>query len=241
MTRGNLGPDDPMTDLAEFFGLDPGAPRLLEALCHPSYANETRSGATYQRLEFLGDAVLELCASELLWRHFPEADEGSLTRLRAQLVNADALGTWAREHGVAEAVRLGRGAEANGLRQSTSVLSDVVEALIGAVFVDHGLDAARRVCGAILGPKVAGFEIGDGLDPKSALQERVQKDGGALPVYDIVESGGPAHEPWYAVTVSVQGRVLGTGRGRSKRLAERAAARAALETLEGGRSEGGGA
>jgi ribonuclease-3 len=220
-----------MIALAELLGLDPEAPRVLEALSHPSHANETRSGATYQRLEFLGDAVLALCASELLCDRFPDADEGTLTRLRAQLVNADALADWAREHGVPSEIRLGRGAEASGLRQSTSVLSDVVEALIGATFLERGLEGARAACARVMEGRLASFEVGDGLDPKSALQEQSQRDGGALPVYDIEDSGGPAHEPWYVVTVSVQGRILGRGRGRSKRQAERAAALAALAAL----------
>jgi ribonuclease III len=220
-----------MTELAKLFGLDADGARYAEALSHPSHANETRSGLTYQRLEFLGDAVLELCTSELLYLRFPQADEGSLTRMRAQLVNADALAEWGREHGVDEAVRLGRGADAGGLRASTSVVSDVVEALIGAAFLDGGLPAARGVCERIVKDRIAGFDEEGALDPKSALQEQTQRGGGMTPGYTVVAQGGSAHDPWFEVSVRLGDRELGRGRGRSKRLAERAAAHVALEQL----------
>src|SRR4051794_11962023 len=115
--------------IAQLFGVPPDSPLLEVALTHPSYANEVRDVRHYQRLEFLGDAVLGLCATELLYERFPEADEGSWPRMRARLVNADALADWARQTGIGEVIRLGRGAETSGLRDSTNVLSDLVEAL----------------------------------------------------------------------------------------------------------------
>lgn len=214
--------------VAAFFGLSQGSAHLEEALTHPSYANEVRAGAHYQRLEFLGDAVLGLCTSELLCARFPDADEGELTRMRAKLVNAQALAEWAREHGLAAHVRLGRGAEAHGLRESTSVLCDVVEALIGAAYLDLGLEAARATCSRIVGGRLSQFDGGAARDAKSALQERIQKDGGAPPVYEVVKQEGPAHNPWFVVRVRVGTEALGEGGGKSKRAAERAAAREAL-------------
>lgn len=198
---------------------------LEAALTHPSHANEMRDGVHNQRLEFLGDAVLELCASEWLFRKFPTADEGELTRRRAQLVNADALADFARSRGVDEALRLGRGAEANGLRQSKNVLADAVEALVACAYLDGGLDAARQACEGIV---QHGLDSMDQSDPKTDLQERLQAQRLAAPVYKVVETGGPAHERWFAVEVSVGGVFLGRGVGRSKRTAERVAAAQAL-------------
>src|SRR5574341_725386 len=111
-------------EISELLGIPADSSLLDEALTHPSYANEVRAVRHYQRLEFLGDAVLGLCATETLYERFPEADEGSLTRFRAKLVNSDALAQWAREHDLGSALRLGRGAVTCGLRKSTSVLAD---------------------------------------------------------------------------------------------------------------------
>src|SRR5262245_10337329 len=136
--------------VSEVLGLPVDAPHLEEALTHPSYANERRSRRHNQRLEFLGDAVLGFCVSELLVARYPDADEGTLTRLRAQLVNAEALASWARKNGLADELRLGRGADASGLRSSTNVLADAVEALLAAVYLDAGLDQARKLCERIV-------------------------------------------------------------------------------------------
>jgi ribonuclease-3 len=211
--------------IAAEFSIPDGAAHLEAALTHPSYANEMRDGLHNQRLEFLGDAVLELCASEWLFQAFPEAAEGELTRRRAQLVNADALAEFARSRGVDEALRLGRGAEANGLRQSKNVLADAVEALVACAYLDGGLEAARSACERIV---QHGLDSMDQSDPKSDLQEGLQAQRLPAPVYKVVESGGPDHERWFAVEVSVAGTVLGKGTGRSKRTAERLAAAQAL-------------
>jgi ribonuclease-3 len=225
--------------IAALFGIAASSSLLDEALTHPSYANEVRSARHYQRLEFLGDAVLGLCASRLLYTHFPEADEGSLTRMRASLVNADALAGWARDKGLGEALLLGRGAESSGLRESTNVLADLVEALVAVAYLEGGIDAAEVACRGILEPSLLALEADAGRDPKSELQERVQKSGGPAPVYEVVESGGSAHDPWFVVMVQVGGKKLAEGRGRSKRLAERAAAAAAL-VAEGAKQPGSG-
>jgi ribonuclease-3 len=204
---------------------------LDEALTHPSYANEVRAARHYQRLEFLGDAVLGLCATETLFERFPDADEGSLTRFRARLVNADALAQWAREHELGEALLLGRGADASGLRKSTSVLADLVEALVAVAYLEGGIEGGRTACRRILEPAIADLEADAGRDPKSELQERVQKAGKSAPIYVVSESGGSPHDPWFVVDVVVAGDRLAQGRGRSKRLAERAAAAAALVAM----------
>ena len=199
-----------------------------EALTHPSYANERRTGKHNQRLEFLGDAVLELCSSQHLFDAFPQADEGELTRRRAQLVNADALAAFARRSGVAAALRLGRGAEANGLRDSTNVLADAVEALIAAAYLHGGFDAARRACQHIVRDALEQATSGNARDSKTMLQESVQAMGFAAPNYELIEAGGPAHERWFRVSVSVGKVALAEGFGRSKRSAERDAASLAL-------------
>jgi ribonuclease-3 len=217
--------------IAEMFGVPEASSLLEEALTHPSYANEVRAVRHYQRLEFLGDAVLGVCATQMLYERFPEADEGSLTRMRARLVNAEALAGWAREHRIGEALKLGRGAEASGLRDSTNVLADLLEALVAAAYLEGGIDGAARACRAVLEPALALLEADSGQDPKSELQERVQKTGGPAPAYEVIETGGAAHDPWFSVSVQVNGRRLAEGRGRSKRLAERAAAAAALVSL----------
>ncbi len=205
-------------------------PRLVEALTHPSYANET-GDPDNQRLEFLGDSVLGLCVSEILSGAFPEADEGTLTRMRAALVNADALSRWARSISLGDALYLGRGARAGGEKQQTNVLADAVEAIVAAVYEAHGLLAARKVVAAIVSePLAAVTQLGE-RDPKSQLQERVQGEGQPPPEYKIREARGPQHDPTFVVEVHVGGVLSGTGEGKSKRSAERAAAQSALETL----------
>jgi ribonuclease-3 len=212
--------------IAALIGLDADAARLEEALTHPSYSNERRDLPDNQRLEFLGDAVLGFCVGELLFVREPNADEGVLTRMRAQLVSAEALSQWAREHELSKALRLGRGAEAAGLGDATNVLADAVEALVAAVFLERGLDAARALCSSVAELALKG--VGSELDPKSELQERLQAQSGTAPSYELVETGGPPHDRWFRVEVRHQGMLLGEGRGKSKRAAERAAAARAL-------------
>jgi ribonuclease-3 len=228
MTERDSIPPPGAAEVAARFGLLPEAPHLVQALTHPSFANERRQALDNQRLEFLGDSVLGFCVSDLIYRRFPDADEGTLTRLRAQLVNAEALAEWARVTGVPDVLRLGRGAGASGLRQSTNVLADAVEALIAACFLDSGLVDARGVCERIVEARLEAFERVGARDPKSELQERLQAQGELPPAYHLLESGGPAHERWFRVSVRVGEQILGEGVGRSKRAAERAAAESAL-------------
>jgi ribonuclease-3 len=210
-------------------------PRFAEALTHSSWANETRGAAEVrvdnQRLEFLGDAVLGLCVSERLVRDHPAADEGALTRMRSALVNASALASWAREVNLGACLLLGRGANAAGEREQPNVLADAVEALVAAVYDARGAEGARALVGWIVETReregAAGAGLG-GLDPKSALQERVQAERLPSPSYRVVGTSGPQHELAFEVEVSIGETPLARGVNRSKRLAERAAAEAGL-------------
>jgi ribonuclease-3 len=206
-------------------------PLFAEALTHPSFANESRAKDN-QRLEFLGDAVLGLCVSELLARAYPEADEGELTRMRSALVNAEALAQWARERGLGECLAMGRGASSAAERDQTNVLADAVEAVVAAVYEARGLDAARALVGEVARGALDEVSRLGARDPKSALQERVQAAGEVAPRYRVLASLGPAHDPTFEVEVFVGETVLARGTGKSKRIAERAAAARAIETLD---------
>lgn len=210
----------------EVVGVAP-TPRLDEALTHRSYANEEKC-ADNQRLEFLGDAVLDLCVSELLVREHANADEGALSRMHDTLVNTEALAKWARAEDLGEAIAFGKGAR--GERERTNVLADAVEALIAAVYDAHGLDAARKLVAAVIAPSVAEL---DTRDPKSLLQERVQARGAKAPTYQLKATHGTAQSTLtFEIEVIVDGAVAGVGEGKSKRIAERNAAAAALEKEE---------
>lgn len=208
-----------------------GIPRLDEALTHPSYSNET-GAPDNQRLEFLGDAVLGVSVSEMLLAAHPDSDEGTLTRMRAALVNADALANWGRTVGIGACLSLGRGARASGDRDQTNVIADAVEAVVAAIYHAHGLGSARKLVAEVVREPLADAARLMGRDPKSALQERVQAFGLPAPVYRVVEARGPKHEPEFEVEAVVGDRLLTRGSGRSKRLAERAAAEAALALEE---------
>lgn len=208
-------------------------PRFAEALTHPSFANEVPGLPDNQRLEFLGDAVLGLCVSEILAEENPSADEGALTRMRAALVNAEALAGWAREVGLGDALALGKGAHHGSERKETNVLADAVEALVACVYDATGLVGARALVREIVATRVARGDELDVRDPKSALQELVQAEGHPSPSYRVREARGPEHEPTFVVEVVLRDEVLGEGEGRSKRLAERAAAFDALKRRKG--------
>ncbi len=206
-------------------------PRLEEALTHPSYSNEARVRDN-QRLEFLGDAVLELCVSELLVAEYPDADEGMLTRMRAALVNGHALAEWARSEKLGDCLAVGKGALSGRDREQTNVLSDLVEAIAAAIYDAGGLASARQFVHSLVGERVANAEQIAGLDPKSDLQEYVQSQGKPTPTYRHVGTTGSQHEPIFETAVVVGEEELARGTGRSKRIAERAAAEAALRVIK---------
>jgi ribonuclease-3 len=204
--------------------------RFDEALTHSSFANEM-DVPNNQRLEFLGDAVLGLCVSERLVDAHGDADEGMLTRMRSALVNADALAAWARRVALGPCIALGRGATLGSEREQTNVLADTAEALVAAVYEAHGLAGARALVHDIVGELLEQAPALGVRDPKSALQEGVQARGLPPPIYRIVEVRGSPHEQVFVVEVLVNDAAVARGEGRSKRLAERAAATAALDEL----------
>ncbi len=219
--------------LVQHVRLPEGSPLLEEALTHPSFANEQRPDRRIdnQRLEFLGDAVLGLVTSELLMQRFPAANEGELSLMRSLLVNTEALAAWARSVELAPSLKLGRGADAAGERDRDNVLADAVEAIVGAVYVARGIEGAREIGGLVVGDPLArlGESRAVGRDAKSELQEQVQAEGSSSPRYRVIGTEGPDHRRAFHVAVEVDGVVIGDGRGRSKKVAEQAAARAAIE------------
>lgn len=204
---------------------------LAEALTHASLAYESQRPQNHnQRLEFLGDAVLQLTLSEALFRRLPKADEGVLTKARARLVSAKALARLAKEIDLGTHLHMGRGEEINGGRERESSLADALEAVAGAVFLDAGLDAARGVVNQIFARELeAIIEAPQESNPKGQLQELIQAVASTPPEYQIISQGGPDHSKVFEATVSWQGVVLGTGSGKSKKDAQAAAAIAALE------------
>ncbi len=217
-----------MERIAQLFGLSTESATFVSAVTHPSFSHESPGEPDNQRLEFLGDAILDFVVSEDLFERFSDYDEGQLTRARAQLVNTQALSRFAREHELGAALRFGKGAGQSSLHDSDNVLADAVEALIAAAYRDQGIEGARRVCRLIVEFGMRWGAKAEARDTKSELQERVQALGLKAPVYRVVSTKGPAHEVVFDVEVSVGGRSLAQGRGRSKRLAERAAAELAL-------------
>lgn len=218
-------------ELITRLGLSGELKHLEEALTHRSFSNEQRKEGhrDNQRLEFLGDSVLGLCVTDVLMVRYPSANEGELSRMRSVLVNADALCSWARSVDLGAALRMGRGALATGEHERLNVLADAAEAVMGAVYLDRGLEEARRLVHAIIDEPMS--RLGESMvvhDPKSTLQERVQAAGGASPRYRTVRVEGPPHDREFFVVVEIGTTVLAEGHGRSKKLAEVDAARAAL-------------
>jgi ribonuclease-3 len=210
---------------------------LLRALTHRS------AGAAHnERLEFVGDAVLGLVTAELLFHARPRADEGQLTRLRARLVRKETLAAIARHIAVGERVVLGSGELRTGGHQRDSILANALEALIGGVFLDAGIDPARTVVHRLLGEMLAELPADDDLrDPKTRLQEYLQGRGLPLPEYAVRTVSGAAHDQWFEVVcrLPADGSEFG-GAGTSRRTAEQVAATAALAAVagSGGRSGG---
>lgn len=204
---------------------------LTMALTHPSYGAE-RGVPHYQRLEFLGDAVLELAVSRHLYINQQDLSEGKLTRVRAALVREESLFEAALPLGIAPCVRLSVGEARSGGREKPSILADVFEAIVGAVYLDGGMDAALALVYRALGERLLRIDIDeDPLDYKTRLQEIVQRDGAPAPTYELVAQSGEAHRPNFVMQVMSHGREIGRGSGLSKRAAQQDAARDALSRL----------
>lgn len=206
---------------------------LKEAFTHSSYANDHRSkqGGNLERLEFLGDAVIELCTSEYLYNKFPELPEGQLTRLRAASVRAESLAQLALECDLPQFILLGKGEEMMSGRERPALLCDVFEAFTGAIFQDQGFEEAKRFLTQVLFPKIDNDDFSHGMDFKTTLQELLQRNGEVRIQYQVVDTLGPDHAREFVVEVTVEGDVFGRGRGRSKKQAEQQAAKKALEQL----------
>jgi ribonuclease-3 len=216
------------------------APTLLErALTHRSYAYENGNPPTNERLEFLGDAVLSLVVTDALYHRNPDLAEGRLAKLRAAVVNMRALAHVARQLGVGDHVLLGKGEEGSGGRDKSSILADTLEALIGAVYVEHGVDVASAFVRRLVDPVLtSSADLGAGLDWKTSLQELTAELGLGVPDYQVREEG-PDHAKIFHAGVLVQGVVRGQGSGRSKKEAEQGAASAAFSALKNTLSQNG--
>jgi len=224
----------PWERAAQLLGYTFREPGLLAtALTHPSYAAEHPGTEAYDRLEFLGDAVLGFLVADRMYRAYPGEPEGDLTRRKHSIVSGESLAQAAATLGVADLLRLGRGADAAGERARDSVLENALEALVGAVYLDGGLEAAAALVERIMAAAPGGRTSTEG-DPKSLLQELTQARWGVLPQYRVVSTEGPPHDRRFTVEVSVLGAVSGRGVGASKQAAGKAAATAALQALEEG-------
>src|SRR6266850_3108471 len=204
---------------------------LAEALTHPSLGHETQQRHfDNQRLEFLGDAILQLVITEYLFGHFGDQPEGQLTKLRSRLVSRDALKAHATALDLGQFLLMGRGEEASGGRARISTLADAFEALIGSIYLDGGLEETRKF---ILAQAQQGLaELAEepvDINPKGHLQELLQSISPRSPVYEVLSQTGPEHDKRFVVQAVWEGIVLGKGRGRSKKQAETAAAEEAME------------
>ena len=206
---------------------------LRLALTHPSLARElTGPGQHNQRLEFLGDAVLQLALTRELYDKFPEGDEGLLTKARAKLVNQQSVAKQARQLGLGEYLLLSRGEEASGGRDRPSILADALEAVLGALFIDAGFQRARDLILQLFAELFNELEDLPSLDnPKGELQELLQGQSEEAPEYRLVSATGPDHDRAFECAVYFHGREQGRGEGKSKKAAESQAARVALENL----------
>jgi ribonuclease-3 len=207
---------------------------LAQALVHRSFLNENPEFdlPANERLEFLGDALLDFVVGEYLYQRYPELQEGELTSLRAGIINRTGLARLARSLDLGCYVYLSRGEDERGGRERSSLLSDVFEALIAAVYLDRGLDAVRELVLPLVEPEVIRI-VEEGLkrDFKSRLQEWTQREMGATPTYRTVMERGPEHAKEFTVEVLVDGQICGTGQGRSKQNAEQQAAEEALRAI----------
>ena len=207
---------------------------LLEhALTHSSYANEHRTKGlqSNERLEFLGDSVLGMITADYLYRTHPDLPEGDLTRTRAALVCEGSLVEVAQQLNLGDHLKLGKGENAGGGRQRPSIVADAVEAVLAAVYLDGGIGSARKIIQKFILDREE--EKGASRDYKTALQELVQRESGQVLCYRLIGTEGPDHAKIFTAEVTLNGSAVGRGKGRSKKEAEQAAAKAAIEKVKG--------
>ena len=206
---------------------------LYVAFTHSSYANDHRDTELehLERLEFLGDAVIELIVSEYLYKKYPDLPAGQLTKMRASSVRAESLSQLAVETGLPQFILLGRGEEQSNGRERISLLCDVFEAFIGAIYLDQGIQVAQSILSKVLFSKISTGDFSHGMDYKTALQEWMQKDGVVQIEYQVVDTSGPDHAREFRVEVKIEGDTMGVGVGSSKKRAEQNAAQSAYENL----------
>jgi ribonuclease-3 len=210
---------------------------LVRALTHRSYAYENGGLPTNERLEFLGDSVLGLVVTDTLYRTHPDLPEGQLAKLRAAVVNSRALAEVGRGLDLGSFIRLGRGEEGTGGRDKASILADTLEAVIGAVYLDQGLDSAAELVHRLFDPLIEkSSNLGAGLDWKTSLQELTATEGLGVPEYLVTETG-PDHEKTFTAAARVGGVSYGTGTGRSKKEAEQQAAESAWRSIRAAADE----
>lgn len=226
--------DDDLGKLMEDLGYRFHDLSLLEqALSHRSFANERPGRSHNERLEYLGDAVLDLCVGHLLMKRLPDVREGELTRLRAMVVSCEGLSRTAHDLSLGKYLLLGRGERQTGGQHKASLLADTLEAVVGAVFMDGGYDAAAETTLRLLGPSLDRAVAGDlDRDHKGHLQQFSQGCGLGTPEYRLVESRGPEHDKEFVVAVLVNGEEVARGQGSAKKEAERQAAAEALDLLK---------
>jgi len=221
--------------LREVLGVEDLDPGLLQhALTHRSFAYENGGVPNNERLEFLGDSVLGLVVTDTLFTGHPDLPEGQLAKLRAAVVSAKALAEVARTLGIGEHIRLGRGEETTGGRDKASILSDTVEAILGAIYVQFGIERAAEVIHRVFDPVIAvAAELGAGLDWKTSLQEISANNGLGVPQYVLVGTG-PDHDKSFTAEVVVGEQTYGGGVGRSKKEAEQMVAEIAWRQINAG-------
>ena len=233
------GQGEDLARLLDALGVRLEAELIERAVTHRSYAYENGGLPTNERLEFLGDSVLGLVVTEELFRRHPDLPEGQLAKLRAAVVNSRALAEVARGLGVGRFLRLGRGEEASGGRDKSSILADAVEALIGAAYLDLGTEPTRALVLRLFADLLDGSaRLGAGLDWKTSLQELAAGRALGVPEYQVDESG-PDHSKSFHAVAMVGGRAVGEGEGRSKKEAEQRAAERAWTALSEEAGSGG--
>lgn len=223
------------TMLDQEFGIVFANTILLEtAFTHTSYANEHRllNISHNERLEFLGDAVLQLLISEYLYSHFPEKPEGELSKLRSMMVREESLAGFSRDCKFDQYIRLGKGEEKNGGRNRETILGDLFEAFLGALLLDQGFDAVRSFITIYIIPKIETGQFERVVDYKTQLQEILQAGGDVQIRYQVLQESGPAHAKEFLVGVFLNDQKLTQGTGRSKKIAEQEAAKKAIAERE---------